>query len=255
MNASAHTAHSDPQLPPRQICPPPRLGPVAALATAGMVLIAVMGWLLHGSTFDLAATQAANRTFTGTTRQFFNVLYAALLGRNLPMVLLAGLAVVGLLSRRILRPLIIALTIASTWALVFIPKALVGRPRPDWDFLTHPPHSLPSDMSFPSGHTTFIAVTVAVSLIATYRGLDPSLSRSTVGWKGLSIVAAVGCAAIALIVTTVMARGVHFASDAAGAVIFSFTLAPLVWVLWENLAFRLLFRGFSGPRGGESPVA
>ena len=220
-----------------------------------MLLIAAMGWFLQDSTFDLAATQAANRTFTGTARQFFDALYAVLLGRNLPLVLIAGLVIIGLISRRILRPLIVALTIASTWALVFIPKALVGRPRPDWDFLTHPPHSLPSDMSFPSGHTTFIAVTVAVSLIATYRGLDPSLSRSTVGWKELSIIAAVGCGAIALIVTTVMARGVHFASDAAGAIIFSFTLAPVVWVLWENLAFHLLFRGHSGPRCGESPVA
>lgn len=255
MNASTPTPHSDPQPPPRQLCPPPRLGPVSALAAAGMVLVAVMGWFLRASTFDLAATQAANRTFTGTTRQFFDVIYAALLGRNLPLVLLAGLVVIGLISRRILRPLIIALTIASTWALVFVPKALVGRPRPDWDFLAHPPHSLPSDMSFPSGHTTFIAVTVAVCLIATYRGLDPSLSRSPMGWKAIGLVAAVGCGAIALIVTTVMARGVHFPSDAAGAIIFSFSLAPLVWTLWEKLAFHLLSFRPSGPRGGKTPVA
>lgn len=220
-----------------------------------MVLVAVMGWFLQDSTFDLAATQAANRDFTGATRQFFDAIYAALLGRNLPLVLLAGLVVIGLISRRLLRPLISVLTIASTWALVFIPKALVGRPRPDWDFLTHPPQGLPSDMSFPSGHTTFIAVTVAVCLIATYRGLDSSLPRSTVGWKGIGLVAVVGCAAIALIVTTVMARGVHFPSDAAGAIIFSFSLAPLVWTLWEKLAFHLLPRGCSAPRGHQSPVA
>ncbi|MDK7134728.1 phosphatase PAP2 family protein [Corynebacterium sp. UMB4614] len=125
------------------------------------------------------------------------------------------------------------------------PALWSAAPRPDWDFLAHPPHSLPSDMSFPSGHTTFIAVTVAVSLIATYRGLDPSRSRSPVSWRGLSIIAAVGCVAIALIVTTVMARGVHFPSDAAGAIIFSFTLAPLVWKLWEKLGFHLLLRGRS----------
>ena len=134
-------------------------------------------------------------------------------------------------------------------------RTLVRSPCPDWDFLAHPPHSLPSDMSFPSGHTTFIAVTVAVSLIATYRGLDPSLARSTVGWKGLSIAAALGGGAIALIVTTVMARGVHFPSDAAGAIIFSFSLAPLVWTLWEKLAFHLLSFRPSGPRGGKTPVA
>ena len=255
MNASTPTAHSDPQLPPRRICPPPRLGPATALAAAGMLLIAAMGWFLQDSTFDLAATQAANRTFTGTARQFFDALYAALLGRNLPLVLIAGLVIIGLISRRILRPLIVALTIASTWALVFIPKALVGRPRPDWDFLTHPPHSLPSDMSFPSGHTTFIAVTVAVCLIATHRGLDPSLSRSTVGWKGFGLMAVVGCGAIALIVTTVMARGVHFPSDAAGAIIFSFSLAPLVWTLWETLVFFLLSGGRSAALGCQGPVA
>lgn len=134
-------------------------------------------------------------------------------------------------------------------------RTLVRSPRPDWDFLAHPPHSLPSDMSFPSGHTTFIAVTVAVSLIATYRGLDPSRSRSPVSWRGLSIIAAVGCVAIALIVTTVMARGVHFPSDAAGAIIFSFTLAPLVWTLWEKLMFHLLLRDRSQHIGGQGPVA
>lgn len=254
MNASAPSSPSGPPHP-RQLCPPPRLGPVTALAAAGMLLVAAMGWFLQDSTFDLAATQEANRTFTGGSRQFFDVVYAVLLGRNLPLVLLAGLVVTGLISRRILRPLIIALTIGSTWALVFIPKALVGRPRPDWDFLTHPPHSLPSDMSFPSGHTTFIAVTVTVCLIATYRGLDPSLSRSTVGWKGFGLMAVVGCGAIALIVTTVMARGVHFPSDAAGAIIFSFSLAPLVWTLWETLTFFLLSRGRSAPRGRQGPVA
>lgn len=237
-----------------QLCPPPRLAPLVVLAAIGAAIVGVMGAFLHDSSFDLAVTQAANSALTGGWRDAFDAIYATLQGRNLPFIVLGIVAGIMLLSRRIIRPAIAALTIGSTWVLVFIPKALVGRPRPDWDHLAHPPATLPSDMSFPSGHTTFTTVTVVVIFILIHRGLDASSPRSQRGPVAYVAAGILGAGSIAIIVATVLTRGVHFSTDAAGAMIFSVTLTPLVWALWEHLAYRLLGGGHT-PHPGKSAVA
>ncbi|QWW20227.1 phosphatase PAP2 family protein [Schaalia sp. 19OD2882] len=110
-----------------------------------------------------------------------------------------------------------------TWAPVNLLKLVFKRPRPLVHLLPDPSGITPTDWSFPSGHTTFVATLVAVGVL---------MSRSS---RLRRLVAGLGVVCIAAIAGMVMVVGVHFPSDVLGALVWAAGVAPLTVALGSHL--------------------
>jgi undecaprenyl-diphosphatase len=108
--------------------------------------------------------------------------------------------------------LFVGLVAVLGWAARIVARGLVARPRPT-DALW------PADgFSFPSGHTTNVAITAGLAMIVLLPSLGP-LARTAV-----ATVAAVSALAVGF---TRVASGVHWPSDVLGGLLFAVAVLGL----------------------------
>jgi undecaprenyl-diphosphatase len=199
----------------------------ALIAVVAALVVLGAGFALRASgTAERSWSVALNRLHHGLLGTIGNAYYHAVE----PPFAVGGtvvLTAVVLLARRSLRVAsTFAATIAATWIPVLVIKIIVGRDRPVAARQVFPFLPTPTDASYPSGHTTFIAALVlaAVALTQTRR------SRL--------IAATVGGAVIAVAAFLVMVDGIHYPSDALASILWVLGVAPFMRLAWLHLVHR-----------------
>ena len=237
---------------PRRVAP--GLAQPAILACIGVIATFILGFTVQNSAFDLPVTQFFNRELTGGWRSAVDGIYQTLRGSYMPFFVTAAMLILMLITRRVIRPLLAGVTVLISWTGVLVVKAIIARPRPVWDYLANPPSTHPSDLSFPSGHTTIVTVVSVVVFLLVYRGLDPTKLRSHASVTTLVVTALIGACCVIIIAITVFTRGVHFPTDSLGAAMWSLSITPFVWACCENLLHWLLDSGLLSRWISDSPI-
>ena len=112
--------------------------------------------------------------------------------------------------------------VAVPWLGTEVIKLVVHRERPDIPSLAHPLVLEPGGLSFPSGHTAFVA-SLLLALVV--------LARGRRGWPALVVVSAIG------IVATAASRvylGVHYPTDVIASIVYTVAAVALVNTLFER---------------------
>jgi membrane-associated phospholipid phosphatase len=192
-------------------------------AAIAIVVVTIVGFLLRHSHFDLSIVQSFNAHHHGTVGKltdavykFFGPLYAII-----GTVLITGIIFIA--SRNIRLTSSFALTIAGTWLSAAVVKAAVHRLRPDPALLQFPFNPGQIDPSYPSGHTAFITTLVVTLFLC-----------AAIGYRRW-LVAIIGGLIVIGVVTALLVDGVHYPSDILASIIWSVTVAPLVWMIWTKV--------------------
>lgn len=206
-----------------------RLERPAVAAVLGVLAVLLLGALMQHSTLDLPLTQWMNAQRVGLVDTVATLVYAALEPPFAVLLVVALSALIWARTRNLLSGLRFGAAIADTWLPVIALKLVFHRPRPEAALLAHPSPTLPTDWSFPSGHTAFVTALVVVAVLE----LGPARRTLTVP---LAVLAILGMGAVVLIL------GHHYPSDVAASILWSTALAPLAWEATGLLAERLRTR-------------
>ncbi|AKP07785.1 Phosphatidylglycerophosphatase B [Corynebacterium pseudotuberculosis] len=201
-------------------------------AIIGVLAVAIIGLGVRSLTSDLFITQAMNNQRKGAIESLVDAVYYGLEPAYSLVLTLVISALVGIACKQVRIGLQCAVAIAITWVPVVFLKMLIERPRPSSDLLAHPIPVTPGDWSFPSGHTTYVTA-LAMMLMLTVGARLP-----------LTLRALLVLCAVLVIAGVVLTMGVHYLTDVVAAVIWSTTMAPLVWNLVDNAGRRLWFSRF-----------
>lgn len=124
------------------------------------------------------------------------------------------------------RALGVCLITGAGWVTCLVTKYLVHEPRPSTAGLTHPVDITPSTLSYPSGHTAFVAA-LAVALLAV------------AGTRGLRVVVAIlALLLIALVSWSRLYLGLHYPSDVLGGSLNGIAGTLIMLGLWNIVARR-----------------
>ncbi|AKA95708.1 phosphatase PAP2 family protein [Corynebacterium ulcerans] len=197
------------------------------IAVLGVLTVVIMGFIIKPITSDLFVTQAMNGQRKGAVGTLVDALYYGLEPAYALVITLVVSAFVGLACKQVRIGLQCAVAIAVTWVPVVFVKMLIERPRPSSEMLSNPIPVTPGDWSFPSGHTTYVTA-LAMMLMLTVGARLPLVLRAL-----FVLCAALGIAGV------VLTMGVHYPTDVIAAVIWSTTVAPLVWNLLDNVGRRV----------------
>lgn len=216
---SPHTAkvHCVTETPPR----PPRRSPKPHLIHVGLGLafILVLGTLVRRSDFDYAITHAFNAQRSESVAAIVDTIYLALKVPYAFYLLAACAILIGVVSSSARTGLIFVATVGLAWLPIPFFKDLFSRPRPDASLMENPSDIIPTDLSFPSGHTAFVsALAIALAL-----ALSPYVRRR--------YCYAFAAIMIATIVVVVMTTGVHFPTDTLGSIVWTLAATPAFWHL------------------------
>lgn len=195
----------------------------------GLTFVLILGTLVRRSDFDYAITHAFNAQRNESVAAIVDTIY---LGLKVPYAfyLLGACAVlIGLVYSNVRTAFIFVATVGLAWLPIPFFKDLFSRPRPDTSTMVNPSDIIPTDLSFPSGHTAFVsALAIALAL-----ALTPYVRRryryALVGVMILTIV------------IVVMTAGVHFPTDTLGSIVWTLAATPAVW--------HLLTRASASPSG------
>jgi membrane-associated phospholipid phosphatase len=222
-----HTAHpGEPAAVPAPTRAPSRRALAAAAGCA--VLLALLGWAVVADSAVLLDVDRAVRDalYAGDDRSWW-------LESVLQVVTAPGSSAV---RGVVYLPVLVWLVLRRAWwtaawvltaialvgPLTTVLKELIGRQRPQF---TDGGARLES-LSFPSGHSSGVATSVAVALVLAWPLLAPPARRA---WL------AVGVALVALVGLSRMWLGVHYLSDVLGGWAFG-----LAWTLLVAVAFGAL---------------
>nr|WP_125967496.1 phosphatase PAP2 family protein [Bifidobacterium samirii] len=194
-----------------------------ALAVLLCVMVPVEGFWLRGSAAMTARETAVLETL-GTLPgpvHAYAVACAALFSFGGCVAIVALLAVVEYVRTRSWRRLLVEL-VAAAGPILYVTgvKWLVVRPRPATSVGSA---YLPSDPSFPSGHTA-AAVIVAVMLVLMTRGTR---------WRLVAVVA--GVALVLAVAFSRLVLGVHFPTDVTTSMIVCPVLSYALWQLLPSV--------------------
>lgn len=217
-----------PPTPPARVhsvtdTPPPAfqhsLKPHLTRVGLALAFVLALGTLVRRSDFDYAITHAFNAKRSDTVATIVDSIY---LGLQVPysIYLLLGCALlVGLVYSKTRMGLLFLLTVALAWLPIPLIKALFSRPRPDMSTMENPSGIVPTDLSFPSGHTAFVsALAIALAL-----ALAPYVRRR----YRYPLVAL----AMLTIMVVVMTAGVHFPTDTIGSMVWALAATPAIWAI------------------------
>jgi membrane-associated phospholipid phosphatase len=206
------------------------------LAVAGVVVVAAFGLVFASSStvvgselrIDEAISRSHVTVLTAVALRIdwlFSPVRAVIVGVMIALAILWR-------TRRIAPPIFFTLVVGLGWLAGAVLKVVVHRARPDQARLAHPHLPLPSDFSYPSGHTMFVAL-LAFALILLARGTP---------WFRFAVVA--GVAAAVVVALSRVYLGVHYPTDVTASLI----LAPSVALLIQaGCAAALLHRARSRP--------
>ncbi|OMH35265.1 hypothetical protein BGP79_01695 [Tersicoccus sp. Bi-70] len=199
--------------------PAPRLGVRLPVAVTGILIVLIGGLLLMHSAIDLPVARAIDSLHVGGVAVVTDAVYNVL--EPVGAVLIAALvACVVWWTRRSLRDAVaLGVTVAVTWLPTGILKAVLDRPRPDSALLAHPFSPTQLDGSFPSGHVAFITALAATLVLLTAGSRAQRTMRLVAPLVALFVVG------------SILIDSVHFPTDVLASVIWSLTVAPLVWLL------------------------
>ncbi|MDQ2756782.1 MAG: phosphatase PAP2 family protein [Actinomycetota bacterium] len=204
----------------------PSRHPVATLVVAvvAIALITSIGFALRADpTIDSGTTETLNALHAGPIGNVTTFVYR--LFSPVPAVILTVILAAGIwaASGRLRLAAAFAGVVAATWIPSDIIKLMVHRPRPDPHLMAHPYTPLQVDPSYPSGHMVFVTVLV-IALIYVLHG-----SR----WSRLAVSG--GALLIIGVAASLTIDAVHYPTDVAASIIWSFALAPaarLICVDW-----------------------
>lgn len=185
----------------------------------GLVFVLILGALVRRSDFDYAITHAFNAQRSESVAAIVDTIYLALKVPYAFYLLAACAILIGVVYSSARRALIFVATVGLAWIPIPFFKDLFSRPRPDTSMMENPSEIIPTDLSFPSGHTAFVsALAIALAL-----ALSPYVRRR----YRYALVAIM----IATIVVVVMTTGVHFPTDTLGSIVWTLAATPAVWHL------------------------
>lgn len=207
-----------------------RILTLAAIAILGVAAVAALGLgvtrlgLLSG--FDRSVSHGMNELHTGVLGGLATGIYSVLSPVPAVVITVVIAAIILAVTRRIRIAITFATVVAVTWLPSAVMKILIHRARPEATTLAHPfPHQ-PVDGSFPSGHTVFVvAVVVAFAFLAR-----PG------AWRAFTLSA--GTIFSVLVGLALIVDGVHYATDVLASVLWSVTVAPLVFALCARLILQ-----------------
>lgn len=184
-----------------------------SLAAIGLCSVFLLGFLVHASTVDLVWVQEANALDVGTFGQLTRSLYDAFEPPFAVLWAALAAAIAWRYTRSLRGGLLFGLTVACTWLPVVALKLIFHRPRPI--DLSHGPALPPTDWSFSSGHVAFITALAMAFYLLTRKM-----------W-----VAVAGALAVTAMTIAVLIDGMHYPTDALASIVWSVSLAPLMWQL------------------------
>ncbi len=171
---------------------------------------------------EMHLSVALNAWHTGAIGAITSGVYAVFSPAPAIVITILLAAAIWLRSRDLRLGVTFGIVIAATWIPSALVKALVARPRPDAAMLPHPFAVQPTDASYPSGHMVFVtALVVTVILLTRNHRLRP-------------LVVVLGVALVALVGTSLVIDGVHYASDALASILWSIGVAPFVLDAWNR---------------------
>ena len=192
-------------------------------AALGVVGVLLLGFAVRNWTGDIAVTQAFNSLNHGGFGALAGFLYATLEPPFAVLLTVLSSGLIWLSRGDYRRGLAFGSTVAATWLPIVGIKLLFERPRPTPLLLAHPSPFNPTDWSFASGHTAFIAAFfMALAVFLTGRRL-----------RGLVV------AACAVISTVVLISGLHYPTDIVASIVWGVSLVPLMSTLASRACSRL----------------
>jgi len=233
---------------PSSVAPQPGRGSLVvavAVAVAGVLAVTFFGlFFARGSALtsaELAVVSSLNELRVGVVGAVASLIYVIL--SPIPAIAMTAVAtaVIWLITRRLTVAMTFAVVVAVAWLPSALVKALVHRPRPDPQFLSHPLANQPVDASYPSGHEVFIAAVAVVAFLMVSGGL----ARALVAAAGVVGITAVG---FSLVIT-----GAHHPTDVAASVLWAVTTVPAIMLIWRRWVLPPLERWLRPRRIG--PVA
>ncbi|CAN5240519.1 hypothetical protein BH09ACT1_BH09ACT1_07050 [soil metagenome] len=213
------------RLPPDGALPPRHWGLASEVAAGVIVVVALAGILLTGSSHsqEFAFLQAVSRVHV-LALDWLALAINWLFGPPIATVVTVVTALLVLWRTRSLRRSLRFLTlIVLPWVGADLLKILVRRPRPEVTELAHHLVGAPASFSYPSGHTSFAASLGLAIVVLVWR-------------HRLRRLAIIGAAIVA--VATAASRvylGVHYPTDVVAALLYTTAAVVIVDSLWRRL--------------------
>ncbi len=208
--------------------PTSRLPALATIAVIGVVAVAVLGFAITGfgllSGFDQSVSRSFNELHIGVLGGLATGIYSVLSPVFAVVITAVIAAVILAATRRIRVAITFAVVVAVTWLPSAAMKILVHRARPDIITLAHPFTHQPVDGSYPSGHLVYVVAVVVTFVLLARPGV----------WRAFALVA--GVILCILVGVALVVDGVHYPTDVFASVLWSVTIAPLVFALCARVA-------------------
>lgn len=198
-----------------------------ALAVGVGVLLLVAGLLLRAHPVDLPAVVALNALHTGAWAVVADTVYRVFSPLTAVGITAVACLAIWAATRRFTAAAAFGATVALIWLPTAVAKLVVDRPRPVEALLAHPHSPWPTDSSFPSGHTAFVA---ALVLATWFLVRERRAARTAVEAVGVVLTAVVAC--------SVVSDGLHYPTDVLASVAWACAMAPFAHWLAADVVFR-----------------